>query len=104
VAREVREEAGIEVTVGALLYDVAADPPDGTYARWRTYLCRVTRGEATPGGGEGWAELTAVRWLPLGESAAWGSALEGDPFLYPQLRRIRGALPAADASRLHPEG
>jgi 8-oxo-dGTP pyrophosphatase MutT (NUDIX family) len=53
VAREVREEAGIEVTVGALLYDVAADPPDGTYARWRTYLCRVTRGEATPGEARG---------------------------------------------------
>ena len=104
VAREVREEAGIEVTVGALLYDVPADPPDGMYERWRTYLCRVTRGEATPGGGEGSAELTAVRWLPLEEPAAWESALDGDPFLYPQLRRIRGALPAVDASHRPPAG
>jgi 8-oxo-dGTP pyrophosphatase MutT (NUDIX family) len=104
VAREVREEAGIEVSVGALLYDVVADPPDGTYQRWRTYLCRVTRGEPTPGGGEGWAELTAVQWLPLGEAAAWNSALDGDPFLIPQLRRILGALPAEDASHLPPAG
>ncbi|HEX8691118.1 MAG TPA: NUDIX hydrolase [Longimicrobium sp.] len=92
VAREVREEAGIEVAVGPLLYDVPADPPDGTYTRWRTYLCRVARGEAAPGGGEGGAEITAVRWLPLDEPAGWDPALCADPFLHPQLLRIRAAL------------
>jgi 8-oxo-dGTP pyrophosphatase MutT (NUDIX family) len=96
VAREVREEAGIEVAVGPLLYDVPADPPDGTYTRWRTYLCRVMDGEAAPGGGEGWAELTAVRWLPLAEHQAWEPALCADPFLHPQLLRIRAALQDAD--------
>jgi GrpB-like predicted nucleotidyltransferase (UPF0157 family) len=30
VAREVREEAGIDVAVGPVLYEVPADPPDGT--------------------------------------------------------------------------
>jgi len=92
VAREVGEEAGIAVAVGPVLYDIPADPPDGTYLRWRTYLCRVTSGEAAPGGGEGWAELTAVRWLPLAEPASWEPALRSDPFLYPQLLRIRAAL------------
>ncbi|HEX8432461.1 MAG TPA: NUDIX hydrolase [Longimicrobium sp.] len=92
VAREVGEEAGIAVAVGPLLYDVAADPPDGTYLRWRTYLCRVTSGEAAPGGGEGWAELTAVRWLSLAEPESWEPELRSDPFLYPQLLRIRAAL------------
>ena len=92
VAREVREEAGIEVAVGRLLYEVPADPPDGTYVRWRTYLCRVTGGEAAPGGGEGWAELTAVRWLPLDDLVAWEPALCADPYLYPQLLRIQVAL------------
>ena len=96
VAREVREEAGVEVAVGPLLYEVAADPPDGTYARWRTYLCRVTHGDAVPGGGEGWAELTAVRWLPLDEPASWEFALREDPFLYPQLLRITAALRAPE--------
>ena len=92
VAREVQEEASIEIAVERLLYDVPADPPDGTYRRWRTYLGRVMRGEAVPGGGEGWAELTAVRWLPLTEPAAWEQALRDDPFLHPQLLRIRAAL------------
>ena len=104
VAREVREEAGIEVAVGPLIYDVPADPPDGTYARWRTYLCRVTGGEAAPGGGEGWARLTAVRWLPLEEPAEWEPALRADPFLYPQLLRIRAALRGADASTVPAAG
>jgi 8-oxo-dGTP diphosphatase len=36
VAREVLEESGLEVSVGPVLYEVAAVPPDGTYARWRT--------------------------------------------------------------------
>ena len=92
VAREVREEAGIDVAVGPRLYEVPADPPDGTYARWRTYLCRVVRGEAAPGGGEGWAEITAVRWLPLDDPAQWDPELCADPFIYPQLVRIRDAL------------
>jgi 8-oxo-dGTP pyrophosphatase MutT (NUDIX family) len=90
VMREVREEAGIDVTVERLLYDIAADPPDGTYQRWRTYLCRHTSGVAAPGGGEGWAELTAIRWLPLHDSGQWASALDGDTFLHAQLLRIRG--------------
>jgi GrpB-like predicted nucleotidyltransferase (UPF0157 family)/ADP-ribose pyrophosphatase YjhB (NUDIX family) len=94
VAREVREEAGLDVVVGAVLSDVPADPPDGTYRRWRTYLCRVTGGEAAPGGGEGWAALTAVRWLALDDPTAWEPALRADAFLYPQLQRIRAALGA----------
>jgi 8-oxo-dGTP diphosphatase len=104
VAREVREEAGIEVAVGPLLYEVPADPPDGTYVRWRTYLCRVTRGEAAPGEGEGWAELTAARWLPLEEHARWEPALCADPFLYPQLLRIRAALMDSDEPAVPPAG
>lgn len=92
VAREVREEAGVDVAVGPVLYEIAADPPDGTYTRWRTYLCHITRGRPVPGGGEGWAELTAVRWLPLEDPAAWEAELRDDPFLHPQLVRIREAL------------
>ncbi len=99
VAREVREEAGVDVAVGALLYDVPADPPDGTYERWRTYRCRITRGEPTPGGGEGWATLTAVRWLPLDDPAAWEPALRDDAFLHPQLLRIVAALGDPTAHR-----
>jgi len=41
------------VRVEHLLLDVPADPPDGTYDRWRTYLCTVLDSRAAPGGGEG---------------------------------------------------
>jgi 8-oxo-dGTP pyrophosphatase MutT (NUDIX family) len=96
VAREVREEACVEVAVGPVVDDVPADPPDGTYTRWRTYLCRITRGEPVPGGGEGGAELTAVRWLDLDRPASWEPELRADPWLHPQLLRIGAALRERD--------
>jgi len=95
VAREVLEEAGLEVAVGAVLYDVPADPPDGTYERWRTYKCQVVRGVATPGGGERDADITAVRWLQMTEPSAWETELLADPILAPQLHRILMAMARA---------
>lgn len=91
VAREMREEMGIEVDVGPVLYDVPADPPDGIYMRWRTFKCRILRGEPMPGGGDGYAELTNVCWLPLDKEDQWEAALRRGPFRYPQLLRIRAA-------------
>jgi 8-oxo-dGTP pyrophosphatase MutT (NUDIX family) len=91
VAREVLEECGVSVRVERLLSDVAADPPDGTYVRWRTYLCTLLSGEPTPGGGEGPnAELTAVQWLPLNNPAAWPDDVTTDRWLHPQLIRLTG--------------
>lgn len=92
VAREVREELGVAVEVGAVLDDVPADPPDGTYTRWRTFACRLVRGEPAACGTDGSAELTAVRWLPLADHDEWDAELRADPFLCPQLERIRAAL------------
>lgn len=100
VAREVREELGVAVEVGPVIDDVPADPPDGTYVRWRTFVCRLTAGEPTACGADGAAELTAVRWLPLGGGDEWDAELRGDRFLYPQLERIRAAHgPRGAASR-----
>lgn len=92
VARETREELGVAVEVGAVIDDAPADPPDGTYARWRTFVCRLTDGEPTACGADGTVELTAVRWLALTDSDEWDAELRGDPFLYPQIERIRAAL------------
>ena len=92
VAREVREELGVTVEVGAVLDDVPADPPDGTYTRWRTFACRIIDGEPAACGNDGGAELTAVRWLPLAAIDEWDAALRSDAYLYPQLERIRAAL------------
>ena len=46
VIREVREETQLDVRVERLLFDCAAEPADGTYVRWRTYLCAVIGGDA----------------------------------------------------------
>lgn len=100
VAREVREEARVEVAVGRLLYEVAADPPDGTYRRWRTYHCTVLRGEPQPGGGDSYADFVAVRWIDLARMQDWETDLRSNPFLSPQLVRICAALgfPPVDES------
>jgi 8-oxo-dGTP pyrophosphatase MutT (NUDIX family) len=90
--REVREELGMAVEVAAVLCGVPAGPPDGTYTRWRTFACRLLDGGPAACGTDGGAELTAVRWLPLADREEWDAALRGDPFLYPQLVRIRAAL------------
>lgn len=81
------------VRVERLLSDVPAQPPDGTYARWRTYLCTVVSGEAGAGGGEGSsATLTDVTWLPLFEQQHWPDEIRGDLFLYPQLIAVCALL------------
>lgn len=92
VVREVREELGVAVRVGACVDDVPAEPPDGTYARWRTYACVLLGGEPVACGADGTATLDAVRWLPLAEPAAWDDALRRDAFLFPQLQRLRRVL------------
>ena len=98
VQREVREETGLVVDVLRLLSDVPAQPPDGTYRRWRTYECSVVDGDASPGGGEGPnAELTAVHWLPL-NGGDWPADIVSDAWLYPQLLAIRAELACSSES------
>ena len=98
VVREVREETALTVRVQRLLSDVPAEPPDGTYARWRTYLCTVLGGEAAPGGGEGAsAELIDVTWLPVRDEGAWPPDVRTDIYLYPQLQAIRTIVDSREA-------
>ena len=93
VAREVLEETGLCVRVVRLLFDHPAKPADGTYVRWRTYLCEVVSGSAVPGGGEGDnAELIGVTWLPMHEQQSWPEEMREDEILFPQLQAIRASL------------
>jgi 8-oxo-dGTP pyrophosphatase MutT (NUDIX family) len=98
VAREVREELGVAVRVEGVLYEMAADPPDGTYARWRTYRCRLTAGAPSAQGADGAATLDAVAWVPLADEAAWPAGVREDRFLAPQLRLIRERAGARGAA------
>jgi 8-oxo-dGTP pyrophosphatase MutT (NUDIX family) len=90
VSREVREETGLTVRVDQLLADTPAEPPEGTYVRWRTYRCEVLTGNAVAGGGEGpSADLVGTMWLPLQDDRSWPDEIRADPFLFPQLLAIR---------------
>ena len=95
VQREVLEETCLVARVEELLMDTPAEPPDGTYTRWRTYRCSAPDGEAAPGGGEGSAELIGVMWLPLADEQLWPAEICSDVFVYPQLRAIRASLKLA---------
>jgi 8-oxo-dGTP pyrophosphatase MutT (NUDIX family) len=100
VAREVREETHLVVRVERLLDAMAAHPRDPLYRRWRTYLCTVVGGVATPGEEpevEAVHTIDAVRWLALHDEAGWEVDLAADPILAPQLRRIRQLLDPARA-------
>jgi 8-oxo-dGTP pyrophosphatase MutT (NUDIX family) len=93
VAREVQEETQLVIRVERLLFDVPAQPLDGMYVRWRTYLCTVVSGVAAPGGGEGAnAELIDVTWLALHDDRRWPGEIQADQFLGPQLQAIRSAV------------
>ena len=93
VIREVREETCLVARVERLLLDSPAVPPDGTYTRWRTYLCSVIGGDPAPGGGEGAnAELVAVCWVSFRDQSLWPTDVRADVFLYPQLQAIGARL------------
>ena len=95
VVREVLEETQLHVRVDGLLFDHPAEPPDGTYTRWRTYLCSVVTGRAAPGGGEGAnATLTDVAWIPIADQSRWPRDVLADAFLFPQLEAICRAVAA----------
>ena len=102
IVREVLEETHLDVRVERLLFDVPAQPADGTYTRWRTWLCTAIAGEARAGGGEGAAaDLVGVTWLPLHDEGRWDAEIRSDPYLHPQLLAISAAL--ADPALEHPD-
>jgi 8-oxo-dGTP pyrophosphatase MutT (NUDIX family) len=75
VAREMREETGLEVQVKRLLLDEPAIPVI-VYQRRKTYLCRVLGGKAAPGF-EPEVEvaelygIVAVQWFDLRDPTTW---------------------------------
>jgi 8-oxo-dGTP pyrophosphatase MutT (NUDIX family) len=99
VAREVREEVGIEVTVVRKLVEVAAHPDDARYRRYCTFLCHA-RPDSEPlvGIRDGIAQIVRARWLPLENVAEWGGEICADRFLLPQLQAIREALHMSDTA------
>jgi 8-oxo-dGTP diphosphatase len=74
LARELREELGIDVEVGRELAPVIHDY-GGTVIRLRSFLCRLRAGEPQP------HEHTAVRWCTPAEAASLDLADADRPVL-----------------------
>ncbi|KWX05133.1 NUDIX hydrolase [Carbonactinospora thermoautotrophica] len=67
VAREVQEETGLDITVGALVGVVEQDGPDGAVYEIRDYACEVRGGTLRPGGDAGdarWVSREELTTLP----------------------------------------
>lgn len=97
VRREMREETHLEVAVERLLLEMPAFPEDQTYRRYKTYLCRVVGGEASPGfePEDELAPLSTmleIGWFDLTETDSWDPLLVSTPYTYPQVMRVREAL------------
>ncbi len=96
VCREAMEETNLNVEVVRLLID---EPAIGgtVYERWKTYLCRVVSGDASPGH-EPEPEVAAnygihaVGWYDLNKPEDWSDEVHDDSFTGPMMHRIRAAL------------
>jgi ADP-ribose pyrophosphatase YjhB (NUDIX family) len=96
LVREMREETSLVVHVEKLLFEEGG--LDGARP-WlmKTYLCRVTGGEAAPGcepedpQPEGYG-IVDLRWFDLQDECDWGTLVTNDRITYPQLQRIRALL------------
>jgi ADP-ribose pyrophosphatase YjhB (NUDIX family) len=79
IMRELREETGLSVTVGALIGSVTRPAPRGLY-EIHDYACQVRSGVLRPGDDATdarWADAAILATLPLAEMlhetlAAWG--------------------------------
>lgn len=96
VRREMREETGLDVRVGALLLDELG-PPGAIYRRWKTYCCAILAGEARPGSEPEAAyadaySFTEVGWFDLRSPTTWNTRLGADSYISAWLQRIRVAL------------
>jgi 8-oxo-dGTP pyrophosphatase MutT (NUDIX family) len=93
IAREVREETALEVTVDRVLVDTVGHPADTRYQRYRTFLCHPRIG-STPAAGsrDGIATVGQTRWVRLDDEASWGTSIAEDRFLHPQLLTIARLL------------
>jgi mutator protein MutT len=63
LVREIREELGVEISVGELVETVTHAYPEKT-VRLKFFLCRLVRGEPQP------VECAAVKWVSREELAA----------------------------------
>jgi len=96
VVREMKEETGLDVQVERLLLDQLT-PTGRVYPRYKTYLCAVLGGEASPGiepepeAAQAYA-IVEVGWFDLYDQASWGKKVLSDAITYSLLLKLRSVL------------
>ena len=95
VCREVREEAGVDVTVSRTLFEHILEP-NHLYERVRTYLCTVAPDAVPLPGHEPevyWSTtIVETAWFDLRSTGGWPPELLGNERTMVWLERIRAAL------------
>ena len=96
VAREMKEETGLDVQVERLLMDDTDILPGANYPH-KTYLCTILAGEAQPGyepepEASAIYSIAEVGWFDLRDEAGWSKEVISDQITYPELKRIQAIL------------
>jgi 8-oxo-dGTP diphosphatase len=96
VAREMREETGVDVAVERLLFEEQVQQPI-YYLRRRTFLCTIVSGEPSPGyepevEAQELYGIVEVKWFDLRNIAWWDELVQTNPSMQTQLLRLRTVL------------
>jgi ADP-ribose pyrophosphatase YjhB (NUDIX family) len=96
VRREIQEETNLEVSIVSLLLN-EPNPIKSTYLSRKTYLCKPTVGEASPGlepepEHSNRYSIAEVKWFDLRDESSWDSELTADPITHGQMQQIRHTL------------
>lgn len=93
VAREMREETGLEVRVERLLLDLR-NPQGRYYRRQKTYLCTPLSGTLAAGSEPEAAnfEITAIDWFSLSQPGTWWDRLHRRDWVVPALVQVSREL------------
>lgn len=93
--REMREETGLEVTMGRLLLDEEGRP-GGMYRRLKTFECIVTAGEPVigvePEEDAVDSRIAEIGWFDLSRPDSWPELARQDRLTFPLLMRLRHSL------------
>lgn len=96
ILREMKEETGLDVKIMSIIMDEASHP-DAVYRYFKTFLCKLVTGEASPGyepepEAAAWYSIDEVKWFDLHDESGWNPELVSDSYTYPELQKIRKKL------------
>lgn len=98
VARELMEEANMQVRVERLLFE-SPGMEKYDYKKYMTFLCSTPDCKCSPGSEQtATRSILELRWFPLYDESNWDKGLYED-YIYPFITRIRENLDRDKASQ-----